>query len=312
MLHVAAQGDQAAALAYFKNLGLNVNARDAKESTPLHWACYAGAESSVAYLLAWKAEVNAVDINGISPLQLAIKSAEELKSSRSVRHLLIKGADRNNRDKNGRTPMDIVKEIRVPELQAELSQFLQESGGWQCLMIKTPLKKIDKNVKTVLLYLFLITLSYFLVNYYLLLSPEIITISHFFAYMIHVTFACSTFLFFFAWLRDPGYLYKDTSIEFFSIIERFDPNHLCPECEVIRTERSRHCNICNRCVERFDHHCPWINNCVGTRNHGFFYLYILFTIAYIFISLVVTVLALSKSVKTEVAGDFLHLEEEIF
>ena len=78
----------------------------------------------MAYLLAWKAEVNAVDINGISPLQLAIKSAEELKSSRSVRHLLIKGADRNNRDKNGRTPMDIVKEIRVPELQAELSQFL--------------------------------------------------------------------------------------------------------------------------------------------------------------------------------------------
>jgi ankyrin repeat protein len=50
-------------------------------------------------LLAWNAEVNAVDINGITPLHLAIKSSEELKSSRSVRHLLIKGAERGIKDK---------------------------------------------------------------------------------------------------------------------------------------------------------------------------------------------------------------------
>ena len=42
MLHLAAQGDQVVALSFFKNMGINVNARDAKESTPLHWACYAG------------------------------------------------------------------------------------------------------------------------------------------------------------------------------------------------------------------------------------------------------------------------------
>ena len=67
----------------------------------------------MAYLLAWKAEVNAIDSNGLTPLHLAIKTAEELKSSRSVRHLLIKGADRKIQDKMGRTPLDIVKEISV-------------------------------------------------------------------------------------------------------------------------------------------------------------------------------------------------------
>lgn len=67
-------------------------------------------------MLAWKADVNAVDINGITPLHLAIKSAEELKSSRSVRHLLIKGALRNVKDKNNRTPIDVVKEIRNIDL----------------------------------------------------------------------------------------------------------------------------------------------------------------------------------------------------
>ena len=49
-----------------------------------------------------------------------------------------------------------------------------------------------------------------------------------------------------------------------------EPDSFCPFCEVIRSPSTRHCVICNRCVERYDHHCPWIDNCVGVRNHGTF------------------------------------------
>ena len=59
------------------------------------------------------------------------------------------------------------------------------------------------------------------------------------------------------------------------MLKNFDPVLLCPDCEIIRTSRSRHCSICNKCVERFDHHCPWINNCVGTRNHGYFMCFLM-------------------------------------
>ena len=49
---------------------------------------------------------------------------------------------------------------------------------------------------------------------------------------------------------------------------------MCPDCRVLRTPRSRHCAICNRCCDRFDHHCPWINNCVGLNNNNSFVCFI--------------------------------------
>lgn len=72
--------------------------------------------------------------------------------------------------------------------------------------------------------------------------------------------------------KDPGILKNaDTEkLDFLDLLQKFHPAELCPDCKVIRTPRSRHCAICNVCVERYDHHCPWINNCVGVKNHGMY------------------------------------------
>ena len=89
--------------------------------------------------------------------------------------------------------------------------------------------------------------------------------------------------------KDPGFLKSPKGVPFMEMMKIFDPVLLCADCEVVRTDRSRHCSICNRCVERFDHHCPWINNCVGLNNHGIFMCFLVSMLTLLVATFVTTI-----------------------
>lgn len=95
VLHIAAQGDMPTPLYYFTKIkNLDMNEPDNRGCTPLHWACFKRSEFALHYLLALGADLEIQDQAGFTALHLAVKGVAELKSTRSVRALLLRGADR--------------------------------------------------------------------------------------------------------------------------------------------------------------------------------------------------------------------------
>ena len=53
-----------------------------------------------------------------------------------------------------------------------------------------------------------------------------------------------------------------------------EPERMCHSCNGYKAPRSHHCFLCGRCVMKMDHHCPWINTCVGYHNQRYFTLFL--------------------------------------
>ncbi|KJA16200.1 hypothetical protein HYPSUDRAFT_47637, partial [Hypholoma sublateritium FD-334 SS-4] len=52
----------------------------------------------------------------------------------------------------------------------------------------------------------------------------------------------------------------------------------CVKCANTRPERAHHCRICKKCVLKYDHHCPGINQCVGIHNERHFVMFMAYLV----------------------------------
>uniref|UniRef100_A0AAQ6AAK0 Palmitoyltransferase n=1 Tax=Amphiprion ocellaris TaxID=80972 RepID=A0AAQ6AAK0_AMPOC len=107
---------------------------------------------------------------------------------------------------------------------------------------------------------------------------------------VHVPFLINTLALFYnfgkSWKSDPGIIKASEEQKKKTIVELAETGSLdlsifCSTCLIRKPIRSKHCAVCNRCIAKFDHHCPWVGNCVGSGNHRYFMGYLFFLLCMI-------------------------------
>lgn len=97
-----------------------------------------------------------------------------------------------------------------------------------------------------------------------------------------IIYLASLVLFFIAGFKDPGIMKRNENNygcheAIIKVVHKgvYKKTRLCITCKIAKPFRSAHCADCDNCVMRFDHHCPWLGNCVAKRNYIFFYFFLL-------------------------------------
>nr|XP_035138948.1 palmitoyltransferase ZDHHC4 isoform X2 [Callithrix jacchus] len=146
--------------------------------------------------------------------------------------------------------------------------------------------------------------------YYLLL-PYLLLIVNLFSFIL----TCVT---------NPGIITKANELLFLHVYEfdevMFLKNVRCSTCDLRKPARSKHCSVCNWCVHRFDHHCVWVNNCIGAWNIRYFLIYLLTltasaaTVAIVSTAFLVHLVVMSDLYQETYIDDFgrLHIMDTVF
>jgi palmitoyltransferase ZDHHC13/17 len=266
-MHLAAKNDQILILAWLRNNGMDSNVVDKKNFTPLHYSCLFSSELATAVLLSWKVKVNPINDDGRTPLHLGVTSG----SQRIIRSLLLRGADVHIKDVCNKTPLELAIEKGNPEIV----NLISTPGLLSMCGIKPPQRPIK--FKSILMISYAFLLITCLISMILVLDIQ--------DDYYYIIFTLKIILFVFVVSKNPGYLKKNHEHQLLELAQNVEYFQICPECVTKRPPRSRHCQSCNKCVEKFDHHCPWINNCIGARNLGIFYCFLITTFVIILYSI---------------------------
>ena len=306
VMHMAAEGDKPNMLIYFKEkYGFSVNDSDYPGNTPLHWACHMAAENSINFLLSWMNDINILDRKGQTPLHLGIYYLRP----KIIKKLLRKGADVNLKDFSGRSVMDILTDpnLKVPNFKHVLrvihnnEQFKlcvypnenKDENNYKEFKDNDLKEKLvdnndniikEKNSKSLLTYqrifnsvMFVCLHLFFELLIYLFLLPRI---NIYLYYVVFWVLIISLFVSFFLTNKsDPGFLEAKDNLTWLQMVEKkMHINEYCPYCRVKKTNKIKHCHVCKKCVKGFDHHCNWIDNCVGENNKIRFLVFVSITL----------------------------------
>lgn len=311
VLHMSAQGDQPSALLFFREkYALHLEEVDYFGNTPLHWACYIGSESFVNILLSYRnLNVNLQEKQGLTPLHLAVIS----EKTKIIKKLIYYGALLSIQDNKNRKAIDLA----IDKNKLKIAEMIKTDHS----LINYPMTFTGEHVLhsseklTCYIYTFLFLHMVFQALTFFFILP------HFQSNFIGGTYIISLLilisLYVIACVSNAGKIsnpeleqihqgYAATDIKqckysrtshklLLNLIENSaSVEYYCPYC-VVKSEGEnyiKHCFHCNACIMGYDHHCDWINNCVGVNNTRIFIAFISYVLLNLLMHLFLTVYTL--------------------
>ncbi|XP_075241112.1 palmitoyltransferase ZDHHC21-like [Convolutriloba macropyga] len=170
---------------------------------------------------------------------------------------------------------------------------------WLCGLefVQTPLLSYSYSLSVLAWWTYNNFLFYFVLFFPRILSSRYSFYENSFSTILFILYTYASVMCLTSFLRSmftsPGVLTDDCS----DILSEKDRTY-CEKCDLNRPLRTHHCRVCGICVRQFDHHCWWINNCVGEDNKWLFFLLI-------FYSTVLTVLMMVTCF-TYLLNDWVH------